>query len=432
MEFVVSKTDTIIQALKDAKHLLRRLLDFDCLLPEEPEEILLSLMQVSKLFDQDHPEMSLALSATLQAISIPFSDPVMESWASITERAPWIAAELEFIEAAHDTQEKALCPSPKLLEYRSRFRAAEDGWPVREILDTTKAREGLLKERAARRKDIYDLFHDVETPDFKPHGLSSLGSPPLTWNLYQKQLQTFFTKYPDLLFRNLLHLDEEPLHDLLGHLRFGIFREVEQLPVGFLQQHEKIDALWQRQSPSFASFSALELKNTLSRSQSFLSVIFYDHTPLQYGLTLCGRDSFLPQTLEKLHQINSVILRADFDIYDWQFFSSGNPQLYYRLRHLRVDWYSLYNEMVSDLAIQLGKEHILGIVAEGNPADQGHRRIGYKTLPTQLLFKGDHGTYGRIKIYSPYGGTGAKEPSPVQEKVSQVQSKRRVAEPGLQ
>jgi hypothetical protein len=383
-------------ALSEARRLTDALSNFDNLTPETTKSTLSELLTAIEPLGDNAKEFSQAVIASLQALSIPFSDAALESWASIVQRQPWLAAELSLVEAAVGNVARDPALAPQVSEYRACFSADDDGWPTRDILDAVKSRERALNEAAVTRWKLYSLYPKADQGNQSAKG-SCLDTPSRTrWDNYAHQLTMFLSAYPDALFANLSHLGADTLREQFRHLRFGIFQGAQQVPDSFFEQHDAINADWQRRSSSFASFSAQDLAQALSRHNVFLSAIYYDDTLLQYGVTCVGRDAFLPQTVKKLERLNEIILPSQYDTNAWEYFSSGNPQLYHNLRHLGVDWYRLHHEMVSDLVLFLAKERILGIVELANPAARSHPRVGYEDLPTKAVFTSDRGAPAKI------------------------------------
>jgi hypothetical protein len=321
--------------------------------------------------------LTTALLNTLKALELPFSDPVLETWASWPERAPWIMAEIEQAIGLLSAESSATSLTSELQRFRHRFRADADGWPPQDVLTMTGDREDARDTIAFQRLELYE---QAQT--------GGLG--------------TLLIRHPECLFHAFSDLDPYNVQELGNHLRIGIYPHGGGKPENFLEQHSKISQMWEKRSAEYSQFTSDEIIEVLSRPNAFLSTIYHEERLLQYGITLCGMDSFLPQTITKLRQFNQMQLPTRHDVYAWEYFSCGNPDLFFTLRHWQVDWYKLYQEVLFDLVISQGKETLLGIVDIRNPAAKSHSRVGYEPIPSRLLFPTDHGGSGQIIKLSPY------------------------------
>jgi hypothetical protein len=330
-----------------------------------------------------HPAISPildAVSKTVFALELPSSDGVLDAWISWPVRLPWIVLEVECAKAAIRGDAEGASFSRQLGEFRRGFAADEDGWPINLSDFEQKSKE--RKIRAYERAEAYSTTEWSGQRDGTLAGILSVEDRHG--------------------FVSLQHLSKERRNTLAHELSVTIFESGSEVPRDFLEQHSRIEASWRKVSNRYDTFSAEELQGIMERPASLLSVIRFGEEVLQYGVTIVGRASFLPQTREKLSKFNELVLPSRHDLFGWQFFSSGNRSLQLQLREYRVDWYQLYQEVVSDLLISRGKEVLLAIADQETPARKSHDRVGYVPLPSRHLFTTDHSGVGQLLRHQPY------------------------------
>jgi hypothetical protein len=410
------------QLLLRAEKILLSLQKFDLVTDKIILSGLKKMSSLLKTLEQGNEQILTAIEKTRLALLIPFSDPSLEMWSSWTGRSHWLAEELTLLKT------QVAQPKTGLLQLRRYYDSDDEGCPV--DIDLIAKRSKEIREVAHDRFALYLLQESVDRYDqgliqkqdmlFEARSIcagilderSFLVFDVALRNIqselksarpiYALALKALLTSDSSRRYKALAHCDDETLDTILASLKVRIYSDAKDIPLQFLDMHDQLTLEWQRISPSYEDFSRHELITILAQPGSYLTVLSFGEETIHYGITLVGRDDFLPQTKEKLDTLNDIVLPSRFDVDVWEYYTSGNPHTKLALRSYGIDWYRLYLEVVSDLLIVKGKERLLAIVDVNNPAFKSHRRIGLEPLPTARTFPTDHGGIGKIISESPF------------------------------
>jgi hypothetical protein len=376
-----------------------------------------------------------AVFKSIQALSIPATDQLLEKWQSWSMRYPWISAEVEFAilsEKGQNLQNSEVeLLYGEIENFRRIFAAAEDGWPIESTLDLFYQTEIKRTSQAICRYGLYRLAADCLREDANPTKLFNVNNLNnyagyneqelnLLYEIIEnakvegdtskdvfKRVFTSFLNSPNSCYEELLKLSEDQRFEFINRFSVAEYSSFKDIPHDFFDNHKKCLQQREEASQKFFNLDAEDLKKELSRDQFSLIIVTFDQQYLYYGVTFPKQKNFLQRSLDKLQQF-SVIADYNRDSIagkEWQYFTGGNAEILREAKSYKIDTLSLFYEIVEDCALARRDEAMYAIFDLDNISLKAHERIGFQRLEGQSFIDDQGNTsiimqlsFPRIKI----------------------------------